>query len=218
MKAIERLKRDHVILRAKLDVLESALRLGPDTWFVLREMCYTLSRQLQQHIRREEGLVAQCRAALTAQQAQQLRLEHRDEPERLRALNRLFLREHGRSLTQVAPVLRAMIKGLRQHMDEEERELFPVLERDTQEQEAGPMRAESSVLNEVSTVNSLIRKYPTTKSVFEQLFVNIPYEGADCLDEVAWRHGLEAGELINRLEQVIGSASCLRSSSAVSPF
>jgi len=30
MNAIERLRRDHVILRAKLDVLESALRMGPE--------------------------------------------------------------------------------------------------------------------------------------------------------------------------------------------
>lgn len=203
MKAIERLKRDHLILRAKLDVLESALQLGSDTWYVLREMCYTLSKQLQQHIRREEELVAQCRSALTAQQLQQLHVEHQDEPERLQVLHHLFLQEKGRSLAQIAPVLRSLVRGLRQHMDEEERELFPILERYAQGQEAGPMRAESPVLDEVSTVNSLIREYPTTKGVFEQLFVNIPYEGADCLDEVAWRHGLEAGELINRLEQVI---------------
>lgn len=204
MNAIERLKRDHVILRAKLDVLESALRLGPDTWYVLREICYTLSRQLQQHIRREEELVAQCRAALTQTQLQELQVEHRDEPERLRTLNHLFLQEKGRSLAQVAPALHAMVRGLRQHMDEEERELFPILERYVQGQEAQPMHAEAPVLNEVSTVNSLIREYPKTRRVFEQFFVNIPYEGADCLDEVAWRHGLEAGELINRLEQVIG--------------
>jgi len=203
MNAIERLTRDHVILWAKLDVLESALRLAPDTWYVLREICYTLSRQVQQHIRREEVVVAQCRAALTPKQLQELHVEHHDEQDRLRVLNHLFLQESGRSLAQVAPMLRSMVQGLRHHMEEEERTLFPLLERHLQPQEEAPMTAPVLRLNEVTTVNSLVREYPNTKRVFEQLFVNIPYEGADCLDEVAWRHGLEAGELINRLEKVI---------------
>lgn len=73
------------------------------------------------------------------------------------------------------------------------------------------MAVHAPELNEVSTVNSLIREYPGTKRVFEQLFVNIPYEGADCLDEVAWRHGLDAHELINRLEQALGPKSRLTS-------
>lgn len=46
MEPIARLKRDHRILRSKFDVLESALRMGPETWFVLREVCYSLSRLL----------------------------------------------------------------------------------------------------------------------------------------------------------------------------
>mgnify|MGYP001573165055 FL=1 len=46
MNAIERLKRDHVLIRAKLSVVEGALQMGPEAWFVLRDVCYTLSRQL----------------------------------------------------------------------------------------------------------------------------------------------------------------------------
>ena len=53
MRTIERLRRDHEILRTKLDVLEGTLRMTPPTtWFILRELCYTLSRQLQGHVRR----------------------------------------------------------------------------------------------------------------------------------------------------------------------
>ncbi len=58
-------------------------------------------------------------------------------------------------------------------------------------------------LEEVMTVNRVLQQYPATRSVFEQLFVNLPFEGADCLDEVAWRHGMEARELLGQLEQAI---------------
>ena len=60
------------------------------------------------------------------------------------------------------------------------------------------------------TVNCVLQQYPATRSVFEQLFVNISFEGLDCLDEVAWRHGMEARELLGQLEQAISErpAAC----------
>ena len=210
MNAIERLKRDHAILRSKLDVLEAALRMGPETWYVLREVCYTLSRQLQDHLQREEALVDACRAALKREPLARAAVEHRDEPERLRTLNRLFLHTGGESLQQVKPVLQDVVQGLRRHMDEEERALFPLIEQHLAAQEAW-MLAEheplASPINEAMTVNRLIQLYPRTKRVFEQFFVNIPYEGCDCLDEVAWRHGMESRELLSKLESAIASQS-----------
>lgn len=205
MNAIERLTRDHVILRSKLDVLESALRLAPDTWYVLREICYTLSRLVHQHHCREERVVAQCHAALTPTQRQQLQRQHSDDRNRLGVLHHLFLQDSGRGVAHIAPMLRSMAQDLRHHLEQEEQALFPVLERHVTMQEAlMPAGAIPAHVDEVSTVNAVIREYPTTKRVFEQLFVSIPYEGCDCLDEVAWRHGLEAAELINRLERVVG--------------
>ena len=210
MNAIERLKRDHKILRSKLDVLEAAMRMGPETWYVLREVCYTLSRQLQNHLRREEALVDACRAELKREHLAHVVVEHRDEPERLRTLNRLFLQTDGHSLKQVKPVLRDVVEGLRRHMDEEERELFPLIEGHLAVREAQmPATREplASPIDEVMTVNRLIQLYPRTKRVFEQFFVNLPYEGCDCLDEVAWRHGMDAQELIRRLEEVIAAVA-----------
>jgi hemerythrin-like domain-containing protein len=208
MNAIERLKRDHKILRSKLDVLEAALRMGPETWYVLREVCYTLSRQLQNHLQREEALVDACRAELKDEPLARVVVEHRDEPERLRTLNRLFLKAEGHSLQQVRPVLQDVVEGLRRHMDEEEQELFPLLAQHLAAREARmPTAPEplASPIDEVMTVNRLIQLYPRTKRVFEQFFVNIPYEGCDCLDEVAWRHGMESRELLHTLEQAIAS-------------
>lgn len=210
MKSVERLRRDHAILRSKLDVLESALKMGPEAWFVLRELSHTLARQLRDHIRREEGLVAACRYALKEPALAHVTVEHRDEPERLRALNRLFIKESGRSLEQVGPVLREVIDGLRHHMEEEEMELFPLLEQTLAERQHEAVTDPSFLpgrLEEMMTVNRVLQCYPRTKRVFEQLFINIPYEGADCLDEVAWRHGMESRELLEKLERGLGSAA-----------
>jgi len=204
MNAIERLKRDHAILRSKLDVLEAALRMGPKTWFVLREVCFTLSKQIRDHVRREEALIAACRKALDADALAHIQLEHKDEPQHLRTINRLFVQDQGQRLEQIRPVLTTMIDGLRRHMDEEEATLFPAIERAMQSKDAEVVTSDTpSRLHETMTVNGVIKEHPHTKRMFDRLFINIPLEGCNCLDEVAWRHGLEASELIEELEAAI---------------
>lgn len=69
--------------------------------------------------------------------------------------------------------------------------------------------------NEAMTVNRIVQEYPRTEPVFRQLLISVPYEGCTCLDELAWRHGMDTDELIARLEQAIDtdrSASARRSS------
>ena len=213
MNAVERLKRDHGILRAKLSVLEGALQMGPETWFVLREVCHTLSRQLQDHIKREEELVRACKEAVTEAAWTHLTVEHTDEPQWLRTVNRLFIEKQGHSLAVITPVLTRFIHGLRAHMDEEEAELFPLLERVLTAREAqAPTAAEAagSHLDEVMAVNRVLREFPATKRVFDSLFVNVPFEGCDCLDEVAWRRGMESQTLLELLEKAIGTCACSR--------
>jgi len=208
MNAIDRLKRDHQILRAKLDVLEGALQMGPEIWFVLRDVCYTLSRQLQDHIKREEELVRACKDALREDALTHLTVEHKDEPQLLRTVNRLFIEEQDHSLAAIKPALTRLIHGLRAHMDEEEVELFPVLERVLASKGASIAREPrvTSHITEVMAVNRVLREFPPTRRVFDSLFVNVPFEGCDCLDEVAWRRGMEAQDLINKLEAVIPRA------------
>ena len=212
MKAIDRLKRDHAILRSKLDVLEAALGMGPETWFVLREVCFTLSRQLRDHIKREEGLVAACRKAMNPKVLAEVAVEHKDEPAHLRTINRLFVSQAGHSLDRITPALTDIIQGLRHHMAEEERELFPILERVLAERESRETAAAPSEtrLSEEMTVNRIVHEFPKTKPVFDQLFINVPFEGCHCLDEVAWRHGMEARELLKKLERAIGSCGCAK--------
>lgn len=205
MQAIERLKRDHAILRSKLDVLEGALKLGVGSWFILREVCYTLSHQLADHIRREEALVVECRASMSKELLTHLALEHTQEPGLLQTLNDLFLGSQEHSLALIKPILNKLIERLRDQMQEEDVQLFPVLECFL----ISPKRASSEKelptghLNETMAVNYVLREYPSTKSVFERLFINVPFEGCDCLDEVAWRRGMEVQHLLRQLEGAI---------------
>ena len=206
MHAVERLRRDHGILRAKLDVLEAALRMGSETWYVLREVCFTLARQLRDHIRREETLVAKCRKAMNPKVLAEVSFEHKDEPQFLRTLNRLFMNRSSRSFEQIGPPLTQLITGLRRHMDEEERELFPLLEHALAEQEVTAVCAPvpTQRFEEAMTVNRAVQEYPVTRAVFDRLFISLPLEGYCCLDEVAWRHGLE----FENLQQALEACTC----------
>ena len=64
-------------------------------------------------------------------------------------------------------------------------------------------RTGSAELHEWMTPNGIVREHPETRSVFDRLFISLSVEGCDCLDEVAWRHGMDAQDLISRLQVVI---------------
>jgi hemerythrin-like domain-containing protein len=208
MNAVERLRRDHAMLRTTLSVLETGLQMGPEAWSVLRQMCFTLSRQLRDHIRREEELVAASRKALDPRILAEVALEHRDEPAHLRAITRLFVSEPTHSLERVGPALTNVIRALRHHMDEEEAELFPVLERTLTASDAQELSPLEPAIRETMTVNRVLQEFPQTRQVFERLFINIQMEGCGCLDEVAWRHGMDSRELLERLQEAIDSCQC----------
>ena len=208
MKAIERLKRDHGILRAKLDILETAVWMGPSAWYVLRELCFTLARQLRDHIRREEALVAASRRTLDPKVLAVVDVDHHDEPQMLRTINRVFLEASNHSLSRLRPTLLEVIRRLRCHMDEEEMALFPILERTVADLPPPLAKHAPSHTDETMTVNRITKEFPETKPVFGRLFINALMEGCDCLDEVAWRHGIEGKELVAQLDQAIASCQC----------
>ena len=62
--------------------------------------------------------------------------------------------------------------------------------------------------NETMTINRVVQEFPEARRVFERLFINVPAEGCTCLDEVAWRHGLEVEELLDALEVATKSCFC----------
>lgn len=199
MHAIERLRRDHAILRSKLTVLEIALEMGIGAWFVLREICFTLSRQLGDHIAREEELMAAYRHAVPPETSAVLAAEHRDEPRHLQTINRLFISEGADRMSYIRAALKTVIAGLRRHMDEEERQLFPLLERCLGAVTPAPPCA----VEEQMSINRIVREHPCTRAVFERHFINMPFEGSYALDEVAWRHGMASHDLLSQLQQAI---------------
>ena len=205
MNAIERLKRDHQILRSKLDAVETVLDMGSQGWYVLHELSFTLARQLQDHLKREEALLMACRRYAPPHVLAEVSVEHHDEPIHLRTINHLFVSQVGHSLDRIRPALRDVIRGLRHHMAEEETHLFPLLERLLAPQQAlvTGSAPPASRLDETMTVNHVVRAFPGTRQVFERLFINPAMEGCTCLDEVAWRHGLDGRQLLSLLEEAV---------------
>ena len=136
-----------------------------------------------------------------------MQIEHHDEPQMLRLINHLFIEERDRAMEQATADLQMLIPRLRNHMAKEEAELFPAIERVLADQ--GEIGGEEPLgplgLWEERTINSVIHEYPEAKAVFDRFFINVLCEGYDCLDEVAWRHGMDCGRLLQSLEQSIAS-------------
>ena len=53
------------------------------------------------------------------------------------------------------------------------------------------------------TVNRVLHYYPQARALLERLGMHPEIEGCECLDEVAWCHGLSVEELIRKLEAAI---------------
>ena len=202
MDAVNRLIREHNFLRSKLRVLESVLEIGQEAWLVLREVSFALWKQLQAHDRREEKIVVACRAALGASPWMPVIADHAAEQQHLLMVRQLFM-EEPKSFKALRPQLDKVMAELYRHMDQQEAELFPMLRhllalRRPTESNLPPARV---ALAETMSVQEVISRYPGARGTFEALFIDNRVEGYDCLDEVAWRHGMESQELVTALEE-----------------
>jgi hypothetical protein len=58
------------------------------------------------------------------------------------------------------------------------------------------------------TPNAIVRVHPETRAVFESLADGRWFDWSECLDEVAWSHGLDFEELVDRLHRaMLGAVS-----------
>ena len=185
MPSVQELEHDHALLRKKLDLLEALLPVAPEARFILRELCFSLHRLLQEHLQRESPLLAF--HSCTHAAAQQL----------LRAVNELLLLGMRASMPTVVVRLSHGIDQLRAQMDEQERVVFPEL--------GLPDGAEASsnapLIFSTMSVNEIIQRYPRTAPLFTQFHINRIREGYESVDELAWRHGMDVGQVIDRLRQ-----------------
>jgi len=137
MGATESLRREHQILRAKLKLLAVAMQMGPDASFVLREMCWSLARMLEQHIQREAEALRPYSDRIQALTQARMAQDHADQQTILRDVNILLVGRINALTSQVILPLAHLIDELREHMDEEECELFPMVDRIAEVQPQG---------------------------------------------------------------------------------
>lgn len=200
------LRKDHDILRTTLECLEAALRVAPEQPLVLRDICcQAFTRVLDRHIKREEAALKPYRHRVQRILRQRERQDHADQRRVLRDLNALLLQGVTVPAGTIAPRFFHLIDELREHMAEEEREIFPTVDRVEAEQ---PSRASSSVplITEGMSANAVMAQCPSTKPVFEKYGIRCGCDGCDDLDELAWRRGMETAELVSELQQAATTA------------
>ena len=191
------LRSDHVLLRQKLQLLESTLHTSPEARTVLREMCGSLLRLLQQHIRNEESVLRPSGHYLGAPPPIPHVHDHISVAATLRAVHDLLQQEWKASVPLVVLRLSQVIEQLREEMDEQERTVLAP----TADENISP-RLRASAISGWMSVNEILQLFPTTEPVFDRLRVNRLYEGYESVDEVAWRHGVQVADMLVELRRL----------------
>lgn len=193
------LKKDHEILRRKLDFLETAMQVAPQSAFVLRDMCHSLTKMLDAHIHREEEALAPHTNRIRALLRYHAGQDHADQQTVLRDINTMLLAGIKMPTSTVVNRLSHLIQELREHMADEEEHLFPAVDSAEQEQ---PKTGEAlqPMITEQMSANAVMKAFPATRAVFEKHGIRCGCEGCECLDELAWRRGLDAKAFVEELQ------------------
>ena len=195
MGATSALSQDHTHLRKRLTLLESALRVVPDARFILREMCFSLLRELQDHMDREAAVLQSHGHLVTLQHFPPSARDHSAECALTRSIIALLLEGVSAADPSVIRSITQTIEQLRIHMEEQERMLFHLLDR----LEGFDLEGSLTAISGAMSVNEVLNRYPQTEQVFEQFHINRMRDGYESVDEWAWRHGMEVSPLIERL-------------------
>lgn len=198
MDALEQVRVDHALLRKKILLLESALQVGPEARFVVRELAYSLQRVLEEHICREEPLVQQLRLQAPTLHERMQAIDHAVERHLLHAANRLIVSRARASTPVIILRLSQAVEQLQAQMDKQQRVLFPLLE-----QWIGGKPDGFTPINETMSVNEVLHRYPNAQRVFDDLHIRRWEEGADSMDEVAWHHGMQVEEIMEQLRSAV---------------
>lgn len=191
------LRKDHEVLRRKLETLEGALQVAPQAPHMLRELCFSLAKLLNAHIAREARAVRPYRHRLARVLQERTHHDHANQRLILRDLNALLRQGHVPT-SVVASRLSHLIDELREHFSEEERYVFPCVDH------AEALRPEQAhapepLITEGMSANAIVRTYPETAQVLERHGICCGIDGCDCLDELAWRRGLDVDTLLAEL-------------------
>ena len=202
MGATRAIRQDHELLRRKLALLESAIQVAPEARFVLREMCFSLQRLLQEHIVRESEALQRCnQRVVPSGEAPPRVTDHMDAYNHLRTVNELLLTGMRASMPTVISRLSQVTELLHEQMDDQESHAFPVL--DQVEEPKGVNRL--ATISGTMSVNEILQLYPQTEPLFERLHINRLQEGYKSVDEVAWYHGMDVSQFLEQLRQTATS-------------
>ena len=121
------LRQDHKLLRKQLDLIETALHMGPDAGPALREMCFLLGQMLRTHMAREEEMLEPFQQPVYSLTQYWIGRPHAAQYAALLDVNTLLLSD----LTvpaRAARMIERLAQGLRTQMAEEDGDLFPVID------------------------------------------------------------------------------------------
>lgn len=132
MNVLNRFRRDHDALRAQLAALESTLESGTGTWRIWRDISFSLSLHLRAHVRFEGDAIASCAwrlGTLDTEILEAFSIDHDREWRFLQGANGYLAQVIYAPASDVRPVLAEFATTLRAHMDQQEIELFPLINR-----------------------------------------------------------------------------------------
>ena len=209
MTLIHTLRQDHDLLRNKVALMESALSTAPYARLVFREKCFSLMRVLTRHMQREEALVRRFYERFPSARYLPSRKDHTEEHAQLRAVTELLLGGLKVSIPLIVLRVSQAVEQLQERMDEQEHALFPAFDDTAQGQLRAPERSSKRATEAISSemsVNAILRKYPKAETVLGPLRINRCGEGYESVEELAWRRGLDASQLLEQLRQAVAAS------------
>ena len=63
----------------------------------------------------------------------------------------------------------------------------------------GEPAAPAPRIEPLMSANAVVRAFPDTRRIFQRYGIDVGCEGCDCLDELAWRHGVDEAVLMEEL-------------------
>lgn len=206
--AVEQLIREHRHFRAKFAALNAADYFWPESKWVIRELGFSLLRQLENHSQREMRLATDCYLALGragSSELQRLAIDHSTECRTLRHVNQALVRPTHKAPQYTSQLIQQFLDQCNRQIDRQEHQFFPLLECVLGLKPSGAHRETGlqSKLNGAMTGSAVVEHFPQARGVFDRLRVDIGLEGYYSIQEIALRRGLRSRELLEELEQVI---------------
>jgi len=203
MTLAETLRDDHALLRNKIALLDASLANVPAARLAFREKCFSLTRLLTRHMKREAPLVRGYYERVPTARYLPRPKDHSAERALLRAVTELLLGGLKTSVPLLILRVSQAIEQLQEQMDEQERTLFPLCETLGEEALAshGLSHGCRPEISGTMSVNAILQRYPQAERVFAPLCVNRFGEGYESVEEMAWRRGIDAQQLLEQLRQ-----------------